>query len=155
MPSKTSAGLLMFRKGPAGLEVLIVHPGGPFFRNKDDGAWTVPKGETSEGEDLCERARIEFEEELGVPARGNLISLGSVTQKGGKTVHAWAVEGDLPSGFKISSNTFELEWPPHSGKTQTFPEVDRAGFFSLEVAKQKINPAQIAFIDRFMEMFEG
>src|SRR4051812_28788603 len=90
MPSKTSAGLLMFRKSPAGLEVLLVHPGGPFFRNKENGAWTIPKGEMSQGEDFCERARIEFEEELGVPARGNLVPLGSVTQKGGKTVHAWA-----------------------------------------------------------------
>src|SRR5205809_7647216 len=109
MPSKTSAGLLMFRKSPTGLEVLLVHPGGAFFRNKEDGAWTIPKGEAAEGEDLSERARIEFEEEMGVPARDDLIPLGSVKQKGGKTIHAWAVEGDLPAGFQISSNTFELE----------------------------------------------
>jgi predicted NUDIX family NTP pyrophosphohydrolase len=146
--SRTSAGLLMFRKAKSGLEVLLVHPGGPFFRNKDDGAWTIPKGEVGEDEDLLVRARTEFEEELGFAPTGNWIELGSVKQKGGKTVHAWAFEGDLPDHFKLASNTFEMEWPPRSGRQQTFPEIDRAEFFSIVEAKQKINAAQIAFLER-------
>ena len=116
MSSKTSAGLLMFRIKNAGLEVLLVHPGGPYFQNKDDGAWSIPKGEATEGEDLLARARIEFKEELGVPASGSWIALGSVKQKGGKTVHAWAFAGDLGDDFKLVSNTFEMEWPPRSGQ---------------------------------------
>jgi predicted NUDIX family NTP pyrophosphohydrolase len=108
-----SAGLLMFRRRGLDLEVLLLHPGGPYFRNKDDGVWTIPKGEAGEGEDLLSRARIEFEEELGVVApEGKLIELGSVKQKGGKTVHAWAFEGNLPDNFMVSANTFEMEWPP-------------------------------------------
>ena len=146
--SRTSAGLLMFRRGRNGLEGLLVHPGGPFFRNKDDGAWTIPKGEVGEGEDLRARAKTEFEEELGFSLPGDWIELGSVKQKGGKTVHAWAFEGDLPNQFKLASNTFEMEWPPRSGLRQTFPEIDRAEFFSIEQAKQKINAAQIAFLER-------
>lgn len=147
--SRVSAGLLTFRKKGDSLEVLLVHPGGPFFRNKDDGAWTIPKGEAGEGEDLLSRARTEFAEELGIePPSGKLIELGSVKQKGGKVVHAWAVEGDLPDDFKVSCNTFELEWPPRSGKRQRFPEVDRAQFFPIDQARVKINPAQIEFLDR-------
>ena len=149
MPSKTSAGLLMFRKGQEGIEVLLVHPGGPFFRNKDDGAWTIPKGQTIAEEDLQQRARIEFEEELGCCAPvGPLAELGAIKQKGGKTVYAWAFEGDLPRDFVVRSNTFEIEWPPRSGRMQSFPEVDRAAFFSLEEARQKINQAQVTFLDR-------
>src|SRR2546423_1811190 len=128
--SNISSGLLMFRKGNGALEVLLVHPGGPFFRNKDAGAWTIPKGEAAEGEDLLTRAQTEFEEELGVAPHGEWIDLGSVKQKGGKTVHAWAFEGDLPNDFVLKSNTFEVEWPPRSARMQTFPEVDRAEFFS-------------------------
>ena len=138
----------MFRKRDANLEVLLVHPGGPFFRNKDDGAWTIPKGEVGEEEDLRDRARIEFEEELGFSPSRDWIELGSVKQKGGKTVHAWAFEGDLPANFNLASNTFEMEWPPRSGGTQTFPEIDRAEFFSIAEAKQKINAAQIAFLEQ-------
>jgi len=149
---RTSAGLLMFRKGTSGLEVLLVHPGGPFFRNKDEGAWSIPKGEASENEDLQKRAITEFQEELGVAASGNLIPLGWVKQKGGKTVHAWAVEGDLKSDFVLASNTFEMEWPTRSGKRQAFPEVDRAQFFPLEDARRKINSAQQAFLDRLSEI---
>ncbi len=151
--SRTSAGLLMFRKSPKGLEVLLAHPGGPYFRDKDEGAWTVPKGEAAEGEDLLSRARIEFEEELGIPApaTADWIALGSVKQKGGKTVHAWAFEGDCPANFVAVSNTFELEWPPRSGRIQQFPEIDRAEFFSIEEAKRKIKEAQIAFLDRLIE----
>jgi predicted NUDIX family NTP pyrophosphohydrolase len=155
MRSKTSAGLLMFRMRSVGLEVLLVHPGGPYFQNKDEGAWTIPKGEVTEGEDLLERARIEFEEELGLAAAGNWIALGSVKQKGGKTVHAWAFAGDLAADFKLASNTFEAEWPPRSGKVQRFPEVDRASFFPAEEAKRKINPAQAAFLDRLIEELDS
>jgi predicted NUDIX family NTP pyrophosphohydrolase len=149
----------MFRMNNEKLEVLLVHPGGPFFRNKDDGAWTIPKGEAAENEDLLTRAKIEFEEELGIPAAGaavtsrreTWIELGEVKQKGGKKVHAWAFAGDLPPDFKLSSNTFEMEWPPRSGKTQPFPEIDRASFFSLAPARVKINPAQAVFLDRLLE----
>ena len=140
----------MFRKSREGLQVLVVHPGGPYFRNKDDGAWTIPKGEVADGEDLLARARIEFEEELGMPApaMANWIELGSVKQKGGKTVHAWAFQGDWPPDFKLASNTFEMEWPPRSGRQQSFPEIDRAEFFSIEEAKRKINAAQIDLLGR-------
>jgi len=149
---KVSAGLLMFRRMPGGVEVLLAHPGGPFFRNKDDGAWTIPKGEADADEDLSERAKIEFEEELGIKPGGDLVPIGSVKQKGGKIVHAWTIEGDLPNDFVVKSNTFELEWPPHSGKIQSFPEIDQARFFSLEEARRKINPAQKEFLDRLEEM---
>jgi predicted NUDIX family NTP pyrophosphohydrolase len=150
--SKTSAGLLMFRKKGDELEVLLVHPGGPFFRNKDDGAWTIPKGEVSEGEDLLGRAKIEFQEELGIAATGgDWIELGSIKQKGGKTVHGWAFAGDLKNDFKLSSNTFEMEWPPRSGKMKEFPEIDQARFFSLDEARKKINAAQQSFLDRLVE----
>src|SRR5688500_13474299 len=118
--SRTSAGLLMFRRNQNDLEVLLVHPGGPFFRKKDDGAWSIPKGEAAEGEDLRARARTEFEEELGMTPADDWIDLGTVKQKGGKTVHAWAFAGDLEPGFKLASNTFEMEWPPRSGRMQQF-----------------------------------
>jgi predicted NUDIX family NTP pyrophosphohydrolase len=152
MAAKISAGLLMFRKTTAGLEVLLAHPGGPFFKNKDDGVWTIPKGVAEPGEDLLERARIEFEEELGIKPSGEPVFLGTVRQKGGKTVHAWAIEGDLPANFEARSNTFQLEWPPRSGKFQSFPEVDRAQFFCREEAGRKINPAQKEFLDRVQEL---
>jgi predicted NUDIX family NTP pyrophosphohydrolase len=149
--ARVSAGLLMFRRRPSGLEVLLAHPGGPFFAKKDDGVWTIPKGEALPGEDLLVRAQIEFEEEVGIRPSGNWIELGSIKQKGGKTVHAWAFEGDLPDSFKIKSNTFEIEWPPRSGKLKQFPEVDGAEFFTQDVARRKINPAQIALLDRLHE----
>ena len=151
MPSKISAGLLMFRQGNAGLEVLLVHPGGPYFHNKDDGAWTIPKGEATEGEELLERARIEFQEELGIAASGHWMDLGTVKQKGGKTVHAWAFAGELKDDYSLVSNTFEMEWPPRSGKMRQFPEVDQASFFSVEEARRKINSAQAVFLDRLLE----
>ena len=149
---RTSAGLLMFRRKDNRLEVLLAHPGGPFFAKKDVGAWTIPKGEAALGEDLLKRAQLEFEEELGIRPSGDWIELGSIKQKGGKIVHAWAVEGDLPDSFKLKSNTFEIEWPPRSGKRQKFPEVDRVAFFPEEVARPKINPAQVAFLDRLREI---
>ena len=141
----------MFRRRGEGLELLLVHPGGPFWTRKDDGAWTIPKGEAGPGEDLLSRARIEFQEELGVPAAGEWIPLGSVKQRGGKTVHAWAFAGDLPANFAPCSNLFEMEWPPRSGKRASFPEIDHAEFFVETVARQKINPAQAVFIDRLRE----
>ena len=155
MPPKTSAGLLMFRKRNGALEVLLVHPGGPYFQSKDEGAWTIPKGEVAEGENLQERARIEFQEELGVAASGNWMDLGSAKQKGGKTVHAWAFAGELDENFQLASNTFEMEWPPRSGKVRQFPEVDQASFFSLNEARRKINGAQTVFLDRLIEQLNS
>jgi predicted NUDIX family NTP pyrophosphohydrolase len=138
----------MFRRKNDALEVLLVHPGGPLWKNKDDGAWSIPKGEAEPGEDLLTRAQIEFEEELGLKPQGDWLPLGSIKQKGGKTVHAWAFEGDLPQPFDLKCNTFEMEWPPRSGQTRSFPEIDHAEFFPDEIARRKVNPAQIAFIDR-------
>jgi len=146
--SRISAGLLMFRRRDNKLEVLLVHPGGPFFTRKDEGAWTIPKGEAAPGEDLLTRARMEFEEELGFEPRGEWIGLGSTKQKGGKTVHAWAFEGDLPEFFELKSNVFEMEWPPGSGKRKTFPEIDQARFFTEDAACRKINSAQSIFLNR-------
>lgn len=132
-----------------------MHPGGPFFQRKDAGAWTIPKGEVAEDEDLLTRARIEFQEELGSALPDEkLISLGSVKQKGGKMVHAWAAEGDLSPGFELRCNSFEIEWPPRSGKMESFPEVDQATFFSLAEARIKINPAQAQFLDRLIEQLK-
>lgn len=155
MRLKRSAGLLMFRREKGELEVLLVHPGGPFFRNKDDGAWTIPKGEAVESEDLLTRARTEFEEELGVTPQGAWLELGWAKQKGGKTVHAWAFEGNLKEGFELVSNSFEIEWPPHSGQTKRFPEIDQASFFPMEEANRKINVAQRLFLARLFEKLEG
>ena len=138
----------MFRRRNNEFEVLLVHPGGPFFARKDEGAWTIPKGEAAPGEDLLTRAQIEFEEELGFRPRGEWIELGSIKQKGGKIVHAWAFEGNLPELFEPKSNLFEIEWPPRSGKRKQFPEIDQALFFSEEVARRKIKPAQVPFLDR-------
>jgi predicted NUDIX family NTP pyrophosphohydrolase len=153
--AKTSAGLLMFRRTEGNLEVLLVHPGGPFFRNKDSGAWTIPKGEAAEGEDLRTRALVEFEEELGIEPAADWIELGTVKQRGGKTVHAWAFEGNLPPDFVVASNTFAMEWPPRSGRTQDFPEIDRAEFFPIELAKEKINQAQVELLDRLAAVIKS
>jgi predicted NUDIX family NTP pyrophosphohydrolase len=145
---KTSAGLLMYRLREGRAEFLLVHPGGPFWKNKDAGAWTIPKGEPRAGEEPLAAAKREFAEELGIepPAQGSLIELTTVRQKGGKTVQAWAFAGDFDPGT-IRSNTFTLEFPPGSGKHCVFPEVDRAAFFQLEEAKLKINPAQAALLE--------
>jgi predicted NUDIX family NTP pyrophosphohydrolase len=148
MAGKVSASLLLYRRGRGGdIEVLLVHPGGPFFAKKDAGAWSIPKGESeSPTEDLLTRAKIEFREELGIdPPVGPFCVLGLIKQKGGKTVHAWACEGVFTGPAR--SNTFQMEWPPRSGNLQTFPEIDRAEWFSLPVAREKINPAQIPFLD--------
>ena len=148
--AKTSAGLLLFRETSGGLEVLLVHPGGPFWSRKDDGAWSLPKGEFEEGEDPLAAARREFEEETGAAADGEALPLGSLKQPGGKTVHAWAVRGDFDPDL-LRSNTFLLEWPPKSGRMREFPEVDRAGWFPLETARQKILKGQAGFLDRLQE----
>jgi predicted NUDIX family NTP pyrophosphohydrolase len=150
--SETSAGLLLYRRRGHDVEVLLVHPGGPFFRNRDDGWWTVPKGLPDAGEDPLEAARREFAEETGftLPDEAEYLDLGSIKQKGGKVVHAWAVEGDCdPSTLR--SNTFQLEWPPRSGRKRDFPEVDRAEFLTLADARRKILPAQAPFLDRLGE----
>jgi predicted NUDIX family NTP pyrophosphohydrolase len=150
--SRISAGLLMFRRSKVDtVEFLLVHPGGPFWKNKDEGAWTIPKGEAQPEEDLLARAKIEFEEEIGIEPFGDFVPLGSIKQKGGKTVHAWAFEGSLPQDFQMKSNTFQIEFPPRSGKFKEFPEVDRAEFFPDQIARRKINPAQVAFVDRLRD----
>jgi predicted NUDIX family NTP pyrophosphohydrolase len=148
--SRISAGLLMFRRRKNKLEVLLAHPGGPFHVHKDDGAWTIPKGEAAPEENLLARAQIEFEEEVGFRPESShgWIELGSIVQKGGKTVHAWAFEGDLPESFACRSNLFEMEWPPRSGQLQSFAEVDRAEFFTEAVARRKLKSAQTPFLDR-------
>lgn len=153
---KLSAGLLMFRRRDGKIDILLVHPGGPFFRNKDDGHWSIPKGvPDSPNEDLFQRAQIEFEEELGFrPKIDNAIELGTITQRGGKVVHAWAFEGDLPNEFVCRSNTFQLEWPPRSGKMCEFPEVDRAEMFDVDLARRKMNPAQVPFLDRLLDALQ-
>ena len=144
---KTSAGLLMIRHKAGTAEVLLVHPGGPFWKNKDDGAWSIPKGEVDDGEDPLAAARREFAEELGTAAGdGPFTPLPAVKQKGGKTVLAWSFTGDLDA-TAIASNTFEMEWPPRSGKRAMFPEVDRAGWFDLPTARVKLNAAQAALLD--------
>ncbi|HEY4844728.1 MAG TPA: NUDIX domain-containing protein [Candidatus Dormibacteraeota bacterium] len=143
-----SAGLMVYRQRDGKLEVLLVHPGGPFWEKRDDGVWSIPKGEVGENETGIDVARREFQEELGVPAPdGELAALGTVRQTGGKIVHAWAVPGDLDV-TQSTSNTFELEWPPRSGRMQQFPEVDRAGWFDMDAARSKLLPAQREFIDR-------
>ena len=136
----------MYRRRGGKLEILLVHPGGPFWRNKDEGAWSIPKGEVAEGEDLWDAAKREFEEELGTKPQGEFLKLTPIRQKSGKVVHAWAVEGDLDT-TSVRSNTFSMKWPPKSGKTAEFPEVDRAEFFDSQLARKKINPAQATLID--------
>ena len=150
MRSRVSAGLLMFRRRGDKIEFLLAHPGGPLFVRKDKGHWTIPKGEAAPGEDLLTRARIEFAEEVGLEPKGPYLSLGTIRQKGGKIVHAWAVESDLPPGFVQHSNTFELEWPPRSGQMQWFPEIDRVEFFVEKLARKKIKPTQTPFFDRLI-----
>ena len=144
----------MYRRRDGALEVLLVHPGGPFWKNKDAGAWSIPKGQPNEGEDLLVAAKREFEEEIGVAPRAKFMQLSPVKQKAGKIVHAWAVEGDIDTGI-VKSNTFPIEWPPKSGKWINVPEVDRAEFFDLPMARTKINPAQAALIDELETKLGG
>jgi predicted NUDIX family NTP pyrophosphohydrolase len=144
---KQSAGLLMFRRTPGGVQVLLAHPGGPFWRAKDEGAWTLPKGEYDAPEQPLDAARREFMEETGFEAVAPFLPLGEVVQKGGKRILAWAFEGDCDPG-RLRCNTFEIEWPPGSGRRQAFPEIDRVGWFSLADARRKVLPAQAALLER-------
>jgi predicted NUDIX family NTP pyrophosphohydrolase len=150
-----SAGILLYRRRVEAVEVLLAHPGGPFWANRDEGAWSLPKGEVVDGEDNLAVARREFEEEVGVVVRcEDARSLGSVTQKSGKVVFGWACEGDVDPAIQ-RSNTFSMEWPPRSGSTRDFPEVDRVEWFPPEIARRKLNPAQAVFVDRLVEVLAG
>ena len=156
MATKRSAGILLFRRGGDGVEVLLVHPGGPFWKRRDEGAWSIPKGEIEPGEQAVAAALREFGEELG-PApefdSESLIELGSVRQRAGKVVEAWAAEGDFDPE-QLQSISFEMEWPPRSDTQATFPEVDRAGWFTPEAARGKILVGQAPLIDRLMERLD-
>lgn len=146
-----SAGILLYRPGVSGPEVFLVHPGGPFWKNKDEGAWTIPKGEFDESEDPLAAAIREFKEETGYSIKGDFKSLIPVQQKAGKIVHAWAIQGDIDEA-NLKSNFFEMEWPPKSGKKQSFPEIDRASWFRLSEAREKINSSQVQFLDQLVRM---
>lgn len=149
-----SAGLLLFRRGAAGLEVFLAHPGGPFWAGRDEGAWTLPKGLVEEGEDALAAARREFREETGIEPREPFLPLGSIRQKAGKTVHAWAWEGDADPDA-VRSNTMRTEWPRGSGRWLTFPEVDRCAWFGPAAARTRINAAQAELIDRLEALLGG
>lgn len=148
---KLSAGILLFRRRNAELEILLVHPGGPFWQKKDAGTWSIPKGEYSEGEDPLEAAKREFYEETGLQINGEFLPLGQLVQPSRKMVTAWAVKGDC-SPADIRSNTFSMEWPPRSGRRQEFPEIDRAGWFILSEARKRILKGQAEFIDRLLKL---
>jgi predicted NUDIX family NTP pyrophosphohydrolase len=150
MAKKNSAGLLLYRRRGE-LEVFLVHPGGPFWAKKDAGAWSLPKGEIAEGEDPLDTAKREFTEETGFPIDGDFRPLDPVKQAGGKMVHAWAIEADCDAA-QIRSNLFSLEWPPTSGKTREFPEVDRAAWFNIPEARKRIIPAQSGFLDQLTSL---
>ena len=149
-----SSGLLLYRRRSRGLELFLAHPGGPFWRDRDVGAWTIPKGVVDEGEELLAAACREFEEETGIPPRGPFRPLGSVRQKAGKVVHAWAWEGDADAE-RITSNSARTEWPPGSGRWITYPEIDRCAWFDPEAARAKINPAQAELIGRLEAALAG
>jgi predicted NUDIX family NTP pyrophosphohydrolase len=148
--AKRSAGLVIYRRRDSGIEVFLVHPGGPFWMKKDIGAWSIPKGEYDESEDALTAAKREVEEETGAKVEGNFLALGEVRQRGGKIVTAWAIEADVDER-SVKSNTFSLEWPPRSGRIQEFPEVDRGGWFTVASARTKLVTGQIAFIERLLE----
>jgi predicted NUDIX family NTP pyrophosphohydrolase len=143
---KHSAGLLLFRRAESGWQVLLAHPGGPFWARKDEGAWSIPKGELAEGEDPLQGALREFAEETGQHVTGNFIALDPLRQPGGKLVYAWAVEGNFDPA-QLRSNTFSMEWPPRSGRQASFPEVDRAAWFGLDEARSRILIGQVGFLD--------
>jgi predicted NUDIX family NTP pyrophosphohydrolase len=151
---KRSAGLLMFRHTGRVLEVLLVHPGGPYWAKKDAGAWFIPKGEILPDEDPLDAAKREFEEETSFASAGPYLPLGEVRQKSGKVIAAWAFEGTCDPE-RINSNTFQMEWPPRSGKQQTFPEVDRGGFFALSAAREKMSPVEAEFLARLQGLRTG
>jgi len=151
---RLSAGLLMYRIKGGTTQVLLAHPGGPFFVKKDEGAWSIPKGEPDGEEDLLVTAQREFEEETGVKPTGSFVPLNPVKQKGGKIVHAWAVEGDCDPAT-IQSNTFTMEWPPRSGQQQAFPEIDRAEWFDFATARRKAKSGQVGLIDELEMLLSG
>jgi predicted NUDIX family NTP pyrophosphohydrolase len=151
---KQAAGILLFRRGPSGLQVLLAHPGGPLWTRKDDGAWTLPKGQFGDGELPLDAARREFEEEMGSAPMGEFQPLGTLKQPSGKVIHAWAAESDFDV-TKVKSNLFEMEWPPKSGRTAEFPEVDRAGWFSIDEARRKILKGQQPFLDRLLALLDS
>lgn len=150
MMNKISAGVLLYRIRDGELQVFLVHPGGPFWANKDDGAWSIPKGEAEAGADLLATARAEFAEETGSPISGDFLRLEPIRQRSGKLVHAWAIDGDIDA-TSIRSNTFSLEWPPRSGNARQFPEVDRGGWFALAAARDKILAGQRGFLDQLRD----
>ncbi|MEO8514167.1 MAG: NUDIX domain-containing protein [Ignavibacteria bacterium] len=152
MAKRISAGLIMYRIKDGTPEFFLAHPGGPYFNKRDDGHWSIPKGEPDEDEELIVTAMREFKEETGITPIGDFIPLGSIVQKGGKVVHAWAFEMDLPENYAHECNMFEEEWPPHSGKYVEFPEVDKVSFFSFEDAKLKIKAAQIPLIEKLVDI---
>jgi predicted NUDIX family NTP pyrophosphohydrolase len=151
---RVSAGLLMYRMQDGRLQVFLAHPGGPLFQNKDEGTWTIPKGEIESGEDMLEAAKREFEEETGIAPNGPFAALTPIKQKGGKIVHAWAFKGNCDPA-KIVSNTFTMEWPPKSGRHKEFPEIDRADFFDLPEASRKIKAAQMALVEECRQIVLG
>ncbi|HSE86710.1 MAG TPA: NUDIX domain-containing protein [Candidatus Binatia bacterium] len=153
MAKKESAGLLMYRLRNSTLEVFLVHPGGPYWVKKDLGAWSIPKGEFEGGENRLDAAKREFQEETGFRPEGNFVALKPIKQPGGKVVHAWALKGDFDAKT-IVSNTFSMEWPPRSGKRQEFPEVDRAEWFTMDVAKEKILKCQVSLLEELSQMIE-
>jgi predicted NUDIX family NTP pyrophosphohydrolase len=148
---KQAAGILLFRRGATGIEVLLAHPGGPLWARKDRSAWTLPKGQFTDGELPLDAAKREFEEEMGSAPGGNFQSLGTLKQPSGKVIHAWAAESDFDVS-NISSNLFSMEWPPKSGHSAEFPEVDRAAWFSIAEARLKILKGQAPFLDRLLEI---
>jgi len=152
--AKRTAGILLFREAPGGLEVLLVHPGGPFWRNKDEAAWTIPKGMVDDGEDPFDAARREFREETGGSPDGEAIALEPLRQPSGKIIHAWALRGQFDLAT-LTSNTFLMEWPPGSGRQREFPEVDRAGWFSMEEAGRKILRGQAPLLRDLRRKLDG
>ena len=154
MKSRVSAGLLMYRFRDGDLQIFLAHPGGPLYQKKDEGYWTIPKGEPPAGEHLQDAAVREFEEETGIKPRGPYVELGSITQKGGKVVYGWAFEGDHDSSQPIRSNLFEMQWPPGSGRNRSFPEVDRAEFFSLPEARKKLKNTQWPLVERLVSTLQ-
>ncbi|MGZ3901753.1 MAG: NUDIX domain-containing protein [Bacteroidia bacterium] len=152
--AKKSAGILLFWLDKKEIKLFLVHPGGPFWAKKDEGSWSIPKGEFTENEEPLIAAKREFFEETGFEPNGDFIQLGTIKQKGGKLVYAWAVAGYF-NADEIKSNSFEMEWPPGSGKRQQFPEVDRAGWFTTNEAKRKIIPAQIYFIEELLKIIKA
>lgn len=152
MVKKTSAGLLMYRLKNEELEVFLAHPGGPYLKNKDLGCWGIPKGEVEDEESLLATAIREFQEETGIEPHGDFLPLGSVVLTSGKTIFAWAFQGDWDDSRPPQSNLFPLEWPPHSGREEWFPEIDKAAFFPVPLARQKMNPAQAEYIDRLQAL---